>query len=98
MSKPAKKSARERLVAYYRMGVGCEDPRCGSCKHFAKLLRAHERELAERVRQAADADVGFWYEREDRRQAAIPRIVAAILKRSAAPKAHGPRAAKRGGR
>ena len=47
MIKPAKKSARERLVAYYRMGVGCEDPRCGSCKHFAKLLRAHERELAE---------------------------------------------------
>lgn len=48
-----RQSARERLLEYYHEGVGCYEPRCGSCKHFAKLLRAHEREMAERADAAA---------------------------------------------
>lgn len=44
-----RQSARERLVAYYHNGVGCWERKCTGCRHFHDLLRAHERELAERA-------------------------------------------------
>lgn len=85
MSKPAKKSARERLVACpfcgsssarvgHRLG-GWPGVQCDKCGTIVPAKYATEQSAVE-----------TWNTR------------AAILKRSAAPKAHGPRAAKRGGR
>ena len=97
MSKPAKKSARERLVerfAHWNTNV-YSHVRKREMAAFLRDLRKHERELAERV-IALKLHCTC---RTDNK--ACPRSAAirsAILKRSAAPKAHGPRAAKRGGR
>ena len=93
MSKPAKKSTRERLVKVV----------CGLMDERERLLRRPEASAhywngdgLESI--AGDRDAEEWV---DYRMAAwleLALVRAAILKRSAAPKAHGPRAAKRGGR
>lgn len=110
MRKPAmkavKKSARERLLASIHLTVdaACPVNQCAACAEaearIRRLLREHERELAERAASAAMSEAEaayragsagevFWYE------APRNRVHAAILKRSATPKAHATRG-KRG--
>lgn len=89
MSKPAKKSARERLLEHvsgYVRAFQRGESFATLDARTRRLLRAHEREVIDTV--LVGVAHGF----------PAHLVRAAILKRSDAPKAHGPRAAKRGGR